>query len=139
MSLEPVSRRTVVTSGAVLSGLALAAGWPRAHAAPATGEVLPPASGLLALWTQIADGGAVFRLAQLDPTSHPAYELANAAISADQVVSVAEVHARARSFVIAAVARSWGVPPGVCCCSGSTISHPESGRSVCYIGWTDFV
>lgn len=134
--MEPVSRRAVMASGAI-SVLALKAGWPRAEQRAAA--LAMPATGVVALWTQFCfEQGATFRLAQLGPELRPTRELAAATYAADRVGSISELHAEARAFAVAAVARSWGVAPRDCCMDASTIKHHANARSVHYVAWTDF-
>jgi hypothetical protein len=98
-----------------------------------------PATGVVALWTQFCfEQGATFRLAQLGPGLRPTRELAAATFAADRVGSISELHAEARAFAVAAVARSWGVAPRDCCMDASTIKHHAIAWSVHYVAWTDF-
>ncbi|MGE0226298.1 MAG: hypothetical protein AB7F35_26560 [Acetobacteraceae bacterium] len=134
-----IGRRVLVTAAAA-GGFALSAGLPYASATPRAAAVDGPASGVVGLWTRFdCDGGASFRLTQLDRSMQPVRELAHGTLDANSVRSVAAAHVAGRIFMTAAVARSWGVAAGECAVHDGRIDHMASGRNVRCLSWMDIV
>ncbi len=133
-----LNRRTVLQSGALAAGAFAFGGvlWTSpASAGAAMGEAARPITGRLVAWLVIeAEREASLRLAELGAES-PAREIVSTTLPA---TSITAVSAEANAWAIAAVARSWDVPPAECAIGHGRIVHPASGQSVPYTVWIDF-
>jgi hypothetical protein len=137
MNFRPLDRRALLRGGATVGSLAFAGlGAELASASPRAGSV--PLTGTLAGWLAIApDGSGQLTLVQIDAQSRPGPQVAVETIQ--PTTSIAGTARQASAAVVGTVASSWGVSAADCNCEWGRIEHRQSGRSIPFMIWTDFV
>jgi hypothetical protein len=137
MSLSPLYRRALLQGGATVGCLAFV-GLPGTSAVAATTPGAEPLAGALVGWLVIApDGGGRIRLVEMDADSNPVRQVSEETIAPS--AALAGVARQASAAAVRAAAASWQVPEAACTCAQGRIDHRQSGRTIPFTIWTDFV